>query len=229
MRVICTYQPSSIRPETLEAIGKYAPQCEFKETVGIFGYNEVMLKAWGHDDLVVIEADKVITADVIPSFKECDLPWCVYSYWSFPPPYRREVYTGLGCTRYSLEFQKQFPPALWLFGDDPDWPFCEDCQGFGCWRNLDVRISQRAQRAGVKIHKHGMVEHLHDYTDRSWMKAMDFGEQFRGPLAEKQPITDEMIERHIRTAEAFGYTPASDQVNKPLLVGVIDEPGKYGA
>lgn len=224
MRIICTYQ-GSVRPEAADAIAKHAPQCEYRETLGIFGYNEVMLREWGKDTLVVIEADKVITADVIPSFRECPHPWCVYSYWSFPPPYRREVYTGLGCTKYTLEFQKQFPPSVWLFGDNPDWPLCEDCQGFGCWRNLDVRISQRAQRAGMKIHKHGMVEHLHDYTDRSWMRAMDFGEQFRGPLEPKQKITDEIVERHVRTAEALGYVPAGDTPDTPIPLGVIEDAG----
>lgn len=203
MRVICTYTGSvrDVKPEVAEAIAKYAPMCEYKETVGIFGYNEVMLKEWGKDDLVVIEADKVITEDVIPSFEACDELWCCYSYFNFPEPWRREVFKGLGCTKYSLEFQQSFPPKLWLFGDWPDWPPCPDCKGFGCWRNLDVRIATRAMANGVGYHCHGRVEHLHEYKDNGWMEHMDWGDQFAGPLWD-QPRD---IEGYLEAARKRGW------------------------
>lgn len=203
MRVICTHT-GPVKAETAEAIELYAPQTEFCETLGLFGYNEVMLRNWGIDDLVVIEGDKVITADTVPTFAQCEEPWCCYSYYNFPEPYRREVVTGLGCTKYSLAFQRRFQPREWLFGDHPDWPLCIDCGGVGCWRNLDVRISTLAMRNGLRVHIHGQVEHIHDYSDNSWMKAMDFGIQFMGPFMERPEID---IERHLEHARRMGWVP----------------------
>lgn len=192
----------SYNQQAAEAILQYSPETEFVETIGLFGYNEAILKRWGNDDLVVIEGDKVITAGVMPSFAKCPEPWCCYSYYNFPDPWRREVSTGLGCTKYSLEFQRTFHPRDFLFGDHPDWPPCRDCGGLGCWKNLDVRISRLALTNGVEYHKHGMVDHLHEYKDNSWMKDMDFGTQFAGPLWAGPPPD---IERYLEIARRMGW------------------------
>ena len=96
------------------AIRKYAPDAEFVETPGLFGYNEALAERWGQDDLIVIEGDKEITAEVIPSFAACPEPWCVYEYFTFPEPYRAKVQVGLGCARFSLECQQQIPTKCFL-------------------------------------------------------------------------------------------------------------------
>ena len=105
MRVIFCYS-SNPHPKALEAIAKFAPDAELVKTPGLFGYNEAIASRWGKDDLIVIEGDKEVTAEVIPSFASCDEPWCTYAYYNYPEPYQAYCSVGLGCAKFSVELQR---------------------------------------------------------------------------------------------------------------------------
>ena len=65
MKIIFCY--SKVPDSRAEAaIRKYAPDAEFVETPGLFGYNEAIASRWGQDDLIVIEGDKEITCGGYP-------------------------------------------------------------------------------------------------------------------------------------------------------------------
>ena len=174
MRVICAY--TNLHPATAEALAKYAPDAELFETPGTFDYNHVIESVWDSgDDLVVIEQDKIITAEVISSFAACNHDWCVYSYDTFPPPYTMEVSIGLGCTKFSARVQHDIPVSEFLYGDDPAWPTCPNCNGVGCWRYLDSRIDKCLWERNVPTYVHGRVEHMHSYPDpENWTENYAF-------------------------------------------------------
>jgi hypothetical protein len=165
MRVLYCY--ARYVPRAVEAVRMYAPDAEFIDTSGtIYDYNEAIASRWDSGgDLVVIEDDKVITADVLPSFAACTEPWCVFRYPTYPEPYTRMIDIGLGCTRYSAEVQTWFGPERFLVPDDPAWGLCPNCGGKGCWRYLDSRIDRNLWDRGLRSHVHGDVEHLHDYPE----------------------------------------------------------------
>lgn len=171
MRVICCYS-SEPHPKNVEAIEKYAPQTEFVETPGLFGYNKAIALRWdGSSDLVVIEGDKEINADVIPSFASCDEPWCSFEYFNYPEPWSRTVQIGLGCAKFSAACQMQVPIDAFLCPDPPvAWP-CPDCDGAGCWRYLDTRIAIAILSRCISFypHVHGRVNHHHTYQP-DWAK-----------------------------------------------------------
>lgn len=165
MRIICCYA-SAPHPKTEEAIKKFAPDTEFVKVEGLFGYPEAIENRWtGESDLVVIESDKEITADVIPSFLACDEPWCTFKYKSFPQPYRREISTGLGCVKFSVEVQREVDTSEFICEDVP-WQPCRLCEGKGCWRQLDARITMALENHCFDYpHVHGHIRHHHVYDD----------------------------------------------------------------
>ena len=152
------------------AIRKYAPQAEFYATHERSTYTKIVADNWNSgEDLVVIEGDKVITADVIPSFESCNEPWCVFEYWNYPPPYQQNTVHGLGCTKYSAETQRQVPVETLTVKHDT-WMYCPDCENNqvdGCWRYLDTRIALQILSRCIVFspHVHGRIEHVHEYTD----------------------------------------------------------------
>lgn len=165
MRIIFCYTGKP-NPIAAKAVRQFAPEAEFVETKGLFGYNRAIASRWtGKDDLIVIEGDKEITADTIPSFEICDEPWCTYECAVFPEPYTRITTIGLGCTKFSAACQDQ------ISVDDfcrPDYPMrieCPDCFGVGCWRYLDTRIATAILSKCVAFspHVHGRIAHHHEY------------------------------------------------------------------
>jgi hypothetical protein len=176
MRVICCFS-DDVHPKCAEAIGNFAPQTEYVKTEGLYGYNEVIGSRWtGKSDLVVIEADKEITAEVIPSFGKCEHRWCVYSYMNLPAPFTKEVQIGLGCSRFSAEAQRIVSVDEFLC-EDVFWQPCMFCDGKGCWNQLDSRMARALKNHGITQHVHGMVEHHHVFDDawwKTWHKQVDF-------------------------------------------------------
>ena len=168
MQVIFVYTKVPVA-SAAKAIRKYAPNAEWIDTSkSIFDYNLAVASHWtGLDDLVVVEGDKEITSDVIPSFNNCDKLWCSYSYYNFPKPYQRLIRTGLGCTKYSADLQYQIPVDSFI-RDNPvsdKWVKCPDCNGAGCWRYLDTRISLAILQSCITFgpHVHGTIKHHHEY------------------------------------------------------------------
>lgn len=172
MKIIYCY---SSEPPTIcvEAIKKFAPEAEFVDTsASIYSYNEAIASRWtGEDDLVVIEGDKEINADVIPSFKSCNHAWCTFGYDVFPPPYVRQVTMGLGCAKFSSQIQKIVLSEEFICAD-PSWISCQYCDGTGCWSYLDTRIYLAILNSRVTFgpHVHGSINHHHSY-DAAWMAA----------------------------------------------------------
>lgn len=165
MRVICCYTKQE--EYSAAALEKYAPEVELIDTSGsIYAYNEAIASRWdGSDGLVVIEGDKEISSDTLPSFAACPDLWCSYSYRVYAEPHSIEVAIGLGCVRYSAEVQRIAEVSEFLCEDDALWPMCHDCGGKGCWRHLDARIAKAIRAHGVDVHVHGQIQHHHDYPN----------------------------------------------------------------
>lgn len=173
MKVICCYR--NMESRAAAALEKYAPMVEMVDTsASIYTYNEVIASHWtGKYDLIVIEEDKEITADVIPAFSNCNHLWCAFEYDIYPEPYCRTVSTGLGCTRYSAEIQRVVGISEFLCDDLPCWGMCGQCKGKGCWRYLDSRMAHAIRGHGVDVSVHGFIEHHHDYMDHNLNNSFD--------------------------------------------------------
>ena len=151
------------------------------ETLGLFGYGEAIASRWdASDDLVVIEHDIEITAGVLPSFEQCDKPWCLYAYDHFPAPHTILMDHALGCTRFSASIQKLISVDEFI---RPDWAFlpkCKLCNGAGCWKTLDTRINIAMMTHGIEQHVHGKVVHHHGYSSADdWLKSLQDEFDFR--------------------------------------------------
>lgn len=186
MRIIYVY--THWCETAVEAIRKHAPDALFIETPHLYDYNAVMFDNWNSgEDLVVIEEDKVVHYGVIPAFADCDEPWCVFGYSTYPAPYTRPITFGLGCTKFSAAAQREFPATDFMVPDDPAWGKCYDCDGAGCWRFLDSRINKCMLKHGYQTHLHGWVEHLHQYPDDWGEKIGQYLDGF-GPIEVKATI-----------------------------------------
>ncbi len=171
MNIIFCYgnRPQS---EVEQAVRDFAPDAEFCKTEGLYGYCDVIESHWNKgEDLVVIEGDKIITYDVIPSFNSCDKLWCSYSYPLGCYHYQEglqehvlEAFTGLGCIKYSARLQQAVPVEDFLHDDHGLWPPCPFCDGVGCWNYLDLRIAREVEvHFEDRVHIHGRLEHRHEY------------------------------------------------------------------
>ena len=177
MKIICCYS-SEPHSRTVEAVDKYAPETEYVKTAGLFGYGEAIASRWSaSEDLVVIEADKEIAADTIPSFAECNQPWCTTSCETLPPPYTKTTTYSLACAKFSVNLQEIVDPNEFL-GPDVPWQPCRHCNSKGCWNQLDVRMMRAFQAHGIdQPHVHGEVKHHHVYDVhwwREWQKDWDY-------------------------------------------------------
>jgi hypothetical protein len=156
--ILCCY--TDLHPATRRALERHAPDAELVDVSGDdTAYWAAIAERWtGERDLVIVEQDNEITADVIPSFMACGEPWCTYSY----PIYRTKVTLrqGLGCTKISAEAQRLAPAA-----EIAEWfTQCDYCHGGGCWWHLDGRIAEVFRKGHhLDPHVHGEVTHHHAY------------------------------------------------------------------
>jgi hypothetical protein len=106
-------------------------------------------------DLVIVEQDVGIHADVIPGLAACREPWCGHPY-----PIGEQLLVCLGCTRFTAELKAAEPDLLDVVGED----------GTGGlparhWQRLDVRILDELRRRGYAQHRHDPpVAHYHKYV-----------------------------------------------------------------
>jgi hypothetical protein len=166
VRVIYCY--NDFEDNSFNALCDYAPNAELVYTgETIYSYNEAIASRWtGESDLVVIESDKEITAEVLPSFESCTSYWCSYSYFIYPKMMEREVEIGLGCTRYSAKLQKLIRVEEFICEDSGIFgASCSLCGGKGCWKFLDSRIADAVRGHGINVHCHGRIKHHHNYDD----------------------------------------------------------------
>jgi len=167
MNVMCCF--TDLRPETERAVKSFAPDALFADTSGsATAYWEAIKSHWaGVEDLVVIEQDIVITADVVPSFKDCSELWCSYKY--FGPKHLGYLSRSLGCTKFSAELQRLVSVEDILdsvFRAEPGVKVVNVSDaGDPEWHVVDVTISSAMDRRNIEPHVHGEVEHLHDYAE----------------------------------------------------------------
>lgn len=106
-------------------------------------------------DLVVIEQDIGITADVLPGFAACREPWCGHPYHV-----AGRVLVCLGCTRFTAELQAAEPDLLQAVGE-----IGGDGLPARDWRRLDVRLADELHRRGYQVHEHApQLAHYHRYA-----------------------------------------------------------------
>jgi hypothetical protein len=145
-------------PSAIRALQAYAPGFELVDVSGDdYAYWGQIRARWtGEKDLVLVEQDVEITADVLPGFIGCPSPWCTfrYRYWRTWPPSA----DACGCTRYSARLQREIPARVIEAG----WGTCGACCGPdgrpgygspprpGCWRHVDAAILTAFQEAGFK-------------------------------------------------------------------------------
>jgi hypothetical protein len=143
-------------PEACDLVIRHAPMAEHVWTGGHpYEYWQATTFRWGQDDLVTIEQDIGIHAEVIPQFENCPEPWCAFGYQIGTSL----CYTGGGCRKLSLEAQQQVPlPALmYPVRDIGECPVCAAL----CWRHMDTRITAALEDAGFRVHVHEpQVRHL---------------------------------------------------------------------
>jgi hypothetical protein len=111
---------------------------------------EIYKSFWGKDDLVIIEQDIIIHEEVIPQFRECPEPWCLFPFRHYSAA--GWMTTGIGCNRFRREFaEKVTPEAVEAIPGS-----CHRCQGRvpGCWAHLDGKTREAGEAAGFRIHVH---------------------------------------------------------------------------
>ena len=161
MRVLAPFIRGGMARETYNALTKYTPlgSLEMVETgYDVSAYWWELRRRWsGEDDLMIVEQDNVIDAEVVPSFQECMEPWCAFEYLG--PPGMDVDGTGegrilrksLGCTRFSAQLMNDVPAETI---SDKD---------YFVWHLLDMRISRMLEMRGYAPHVHGEVKHCHRY------------------------------------------------------------------
>jgi len=162
MHVLCCY--TSLHPATAEALRRYAPGAELVDVSGAPGmYRRVLREHWDIPaDLVIIEHDIEIGAEVLPSFAACAQPWCTYAYHVFPEPHRALTSTGIGCVKFTAAFRRLLP---W---DEVTAASCRVCGALHQdHHGIDNQIYAYAdEEHGMKPHVHGEVVHHHVYEER---------------------------------------------------------------
>ncbi len=154
--VYCPY--TRIHPKTRAALdafgGRWVP---VDVTASHTAYYEALSRLWrtGDQDLIIVEHDIEITAEVVPSFTACRRPWCTYAY-----PCGADGLSltdiGLGCVRFTGELRRAIPDLLDQVGQTPVL-YPHD------WRCLDGPLSSVLSTHGIVHHPHGSVPHHHWY------------------------------------------------------------------
>jgi hypothetical protein len=110
-----------------------------------------MKNIWGLDNLLIIEQDIVPTIEQIHSMYLCDHDWCCFGYqikYKDVANAPLNIIYGLGCTKFSLRQQQQYPVEMW-YKKTSNW----------AWYNLDSRIVNPMVSFGCVPFVHGEVKH----------------------------------------------------------------------
>jgi hypothetical protein len=156
MRILCvaTGEPW---PAAKAALERYAPQAEIVSVAAgdSYAYWQAVATRWdATDDLLIVEHDITIHAKVLPQLAGCVDSWCVFPYRH---PLRLDGWleSALGCTRFSADFQDAVTPPDIMYL--PYWSALYGqpcCKKRPCWRHLDTRIREAAERLGFHPHIH---------------------------------------------------------------------------
>lgn len=169
--MITLYCFVSPHPKAKAAVEAYAPEAVFTDTsADRWEYWRILSSYWtGEHDLMTIEQDNEITAEVVPSFEACPEPWCSYQYRGagvFQAPVMTE---SLGCTRFRKELQQAVPIEEIGGSTLTQWPghkVASDPVRVP-WDRIDMRIKEHLRANGFKVHVHGEVRHFHAYPDHA--------------------------------------------------------------
>jgi hypothetical protein len=149
---------TGLDPRVKTALEKYAPQAglevEWIDTApDLQIYADEMEKRWnGTEDLIIVEQDKEIFPETLPSLMACSEPWCGFTFWISPVPHTTLVVGGFGAVKFSAEVQQWFPVSA----------FRGETQVGIDRRFYDYLIENH--RKGC--HLHGHVLHHHVYEPR---------------------------------------------------------------
>jgi hypothetical protein len=152
--VIVMCCPVKLWPATEESLAKYAPAAEIIPIPAddIERPWRDYAARWGTDDLVVIEQDVILHADVLPQFEACPEPWCLFPARHYAVGPDGFMETGILCNRFRVEFMRAVPVEAVeaIYGS------CGRCRGVNpkCWAHLDGRTREAGEAAGFKIHVH---------------------------------------------------------------------------
>jgi hypothetical protein len=153
MRVVCFY--NNLDPRVAASIRRWVhyPVEYIDTSASLKVYGQELDKRWtGKQDLVIIEQDKEVHAQVMPTFEACQEPWCGFTYWINPEPHCELVLGGFGCVRFSAWFQRLIPYREW---------------GPGQQHGIDRRLyNYSLHNHGIGQHLHGHVVHHHVYEPR---------------------------------------------------------------
>lgn len=158
MRVIVPY--TALHPRAGQLLTEHAPSHRLAplNPDDPTAYWRLLAGEWGRPgDLVTIEHDIGIHADVLPGFDACPEPWCGHPY-----NIAGTLLACLGCTRFRGELKTAVPDLFTaIAGIDHDGLPAMD------WRRLDVRLAGELQVRGYKLHVHpAPVEHYHHYPEQ---------------------------------------------------------------
>jgi hypothetical protein len=151
-------KPATLDPRVKTALEKYAPQAglevEWIDTsADLQIYADEMEKRWdGIEDLIIVEQDKEIFAETLPSMLSCSELWCSYTFWINPVPHTNLVLGGFGATKFSVEVQRLVPVSA----------FRGETQVGIDRRFYDYLVANH----GTGCHLHGQVLHHHVYEPR---------------------------------------------------------------
>jgi hypothetical protein len=148
---------TKLHPETERLLDLHAPGHERVQIdpADMSAYWALLAKVWHEPgDLVIVEHDIGITAEVLPGFASCPEPWCGNPY-----QIDKQVLVCLGCTRFTAVLKAAEPDLLEAVGEDGSGGLpARD------WRRLDVRILDELRRRGYRQHWHEPpVMHYHQY------------------------------------------------------------------
>ncbi|HEY3714380.1 MAG TPA: hypothetical protein VGL39_07635 [Jatrophihabitantaceae bacterium] len=163
-RVVVAY--TNLNPETAQLLDEHAPghiRVEIDPT-DMEAYWRLLADEWTRPgDLVVVEQDIAIHADVLPGFASCRQPWCGHPY-----PIGMQNWIGLGCTRFTSALKQAEPDLFEVVGrpDDDQLLPARD------WRHLDPLLSLELKSRGYVVHSHTpTVGHLRDQTqEETWRR-----------------------------------------------------------
>jgi hypothetical protein len=145
--------PVTLWPGTKESLARYAPDAEIIPIPAddISRPWADYAARWGQDDLVVIEQDVIIHADVLPQFAACPEPWCLFPARHYATA-GGWMTTGIMCNRFRMEFMQAVPvEAVEAVPGS-----CGSCRGVNprCWAHLDGKTREAGEAAGFRLHVH---------------------------------------------------------------------------
>ena len=154
MRVILPFVAGHLEDGVYEAISDTGYGVELHDVAGSdTAYHRLLVELWNcGEDVAIIEQDIRIKSDTLEGFANCPNGWCAgqYAYLG------SENYTGLGCTRFRVEFMAAHPDVIIAAGEyeDPTHP----AGGHWCIQDAAIQIALRNKGAHVCVHGH--VDHL---------------------------------------------------------------------